>query len=79
MRTSTAFRCTAVRPGAGDRAVIDASPVRVFDRSVEAAMVAAVVVLAAYLRFTAIGWGLSHPAEVDERYFVENVATSGIK
>jgi 4-amino-4-deoxy-L-arabinose transferase-like glycosyltransferase len=47
-----------------------------FDRHplLEAAMVAAVLVLAAYLRFTAIAWGLSHPAEIDERYFVENVA-----
>jgi hypothetical protein len=40
-----------------------------FDRHplLEAAMVAAVLVLAADLRFTAIAWGLSHPAEIDER------------
>jgi chorismate synthase len=31
-----------IRPGPGDRAGIDASPVRVFDRSVEAAMVAVI-------------------------------------
>jgi 4-amino-4-deoxy-L-arabinose transferase-like glycosyltransferase len=34
---------------------------------------AAVLLLAAALRFTALGWGLRHTPHIDEQYFVENV------
>lgn len=39
----------------------------------ERAALAALLVLAAVLRATGLGWGLRHVPHVDERYFVENV------
>jgi hypothetical protein len=36
-------------------------------------LLAALLLLAAFLRFTSLGWGLRHTPHIDEQYFVENV------
>ncbi|HVR69358.1 MAG TPA: glycosyltransferase family 39 protein [Vicinamibacteria bacterium] len=40
---------------------------------VQYGLLAAVLVMAAALRFTALGWGLRHTPHIDEQFFVENV------